>query len=101
MQSIIIGFERDERTYVIAPEIIMKYPLSLIYGYWIENNKNVMEKIMLHTDYETFGKIYDVLTDKAKQYEVSENILNLLNHYGFINDTLYLYQLELEIKKRN
>ena len=98
--KIIIGFKNDDRIYEIPMTKIEKYPLSLFYGYMIENKPD--EKIIINDinendalnrqyvlDYDAFSLIYDVLVGKIKQYELPDDIQQILKYYGLFNDSLY------------
>jgi len=92
--NLIIGFWNDARTISIPPDIIKQYPLSPIYGYWIENpNDTIMIQDICYAD---FCIIAQVIQGHIKQYHVSKQIKEYLHHYGFINDVLYEIECALD-----
>lgn len=97
--NIIIGFNNDDRQYNIPASIIEKYPLSSIYGY-VELCGADKPIIMNEIDYETFGKLYDVIMSNVNLLNVSDDILQLLEHHGLINDSLFLSQKYIKISAK-
>ena len=98
--SITVGFQNDEKFFTISIDIIKSYPNSLIYGYYANNNFDFAEKIILDKiNYDTFGKIYDVIMGKTKQFEVDDLIMSILDYYGFVNDILLNFQKYLDTKR--
>lgn len=88
--DIIIGFPNDERIYTISEYVSLKYPNSIFSLYFASETSEPI--ILQDMNYESFGQIFDVIHDMRDQWTLDNDILNWMDKYGLVNDSLYLTQ---------
>jgi len=84
--TIIISFNNDDRTFNLPKSIIKSYPNSILSLYdATESSEPILISDMT---YDQFQIIYDVITNKTKQWLVHQDILKYMDKYGLIDDRL-------------
>jgi hypothetical protein len=96
---IVIGFNKDNRIFIIPNNIVDKFKNSFITLCKSDVIIPMHEKIIVDVEYDAFEKVYEILFDPKKRLDASRETINLLDKYGFVDNMMYLVD-ELMHKKK-
>uniref|UniRef100_A0A6C0C787 Prolyl 4-hydroxylase alpha subunit Fe(2+) 2OG dioxygenase domain-containing protein n=1 Tax=viral metagenome TaxID=1070528 RepID=A0A6C0C787_9ZZZZ len=96
---VVIGFNKDNRIFIIPNSVIKKFKNSFVALCKTDVAVPAYEKIIVDEEYGAFEKVYEILFDPKKRPDASRETLDLLNKYGFVNDTMHLIDELMHQKK--
>lgn len=87
-----LGFENDDRYYTIPFSILAKYPMSPIYVYSTEPSCEKPDVYVIEgISYNEFCSGHDYIMNHRRA-NVTKKVKRILDHYGFWDDDLEIYE---------
>jgi hypothetical protein len=86
--DIIICFPDDNRTYTIQKDIALQYPDSILSLYFASESDDPIN--LQDINYESFGDIFEVINGRKEMWTLNNNMLNFMDKYGLVNESLLL-----------